>query len=224
MRQLQLSLDPSRPLRVVALGAHPDDIEIGAGGTLLSLAKSQPGMTVHYVLLTGTTSRHAEARAAAAAFLPGAEVTVSLHDLPEGRLPASWARVKDIIEDVAKATSPDLVLAPSASDAHQDHRTVGEIVPTVFRDHLSLAYEVPKWDGDFSRPAMYFPLEAEIARQKIELLMQCFPSQHKRDWWDEGVFLGLARLRGMECRAGYAEAFACTKLVFAADQRSSGTR
>ena len=165
-------------------------------------------------MLTGSASRQAEARHAAAAFVPGADLTVSLYDLAEGRLPGVWTQVKDVLEEVATAGSPDIVFAPSAADAHQDHRTIGEIVPTVFRDHLNLAYEVPKWDGDFSRPSTYFPMSAAVAHRKVELLNKCFPSQQARDWWDEEVFLGLARLRGMECRAPYAEAFSCAKAIF----------
>jgi LmbE family N-acetylglucosaminyl deacetylase len=213
MLPLRLTADSNRPLSVVALGAHPDDIEIGAGGTLLSLTQSQPGLAVHYALLTGSPSRQAEARNAAAAFLPGADVTVTLHDLPEGRLPGAWVQVKEVLEQIASTCSPDIIFAPAAGDAHQDHATIGQVVPTVFRDHLSLAYEVPKWDGDLGRPALYFPLSAEVARQKVELLTKCFPSQQVRDWWDEEVFLGLARLRGMECRAPYAEAFICAKAL-----------
>ena len=119
--------------------------------------------------------------------------------------------MKDALEEVAQASTPDLILAPSADDAHQDHRTIGEIVPTVFRNELCLAYEIPKWDGDLGRPTVYFPLPAEIARRKVELLHKCFPSQRGRYWWDDEVFLGLARLRGVECRAPYAEAFSCAK-------------
>jgi LmbE family N-acetylglucosaminyl deacetylase len=213
MLALQLSKPSSGPLSVLAIGAHADDIEIGAGGTLLGLAASEPGLAAHYVVLTGTPERQLEARAAAEAFLPGADLTVSLHELPEGRLPATWSRVKDALEDVARTCSPDLILAPSVADAHQDHRTIAEIVPTVFRDQLYLAYEIPKWDGDFARPSTYVPMSVETARRKVELLHKCYPSQHGRDWWDDEVFLGLARLRGMECRAPYAEAFTCAKSV-----------
>jgi LmbE family N-acetylglucosaminyl deacetylase len=208
---LRLETPTDRRLSLLAIGAHPDDIEIGAGGTLLSLARSQPGLLVHYLVLTGSTDRHHEARHAAEAFLPEADLTVNLHQLPEGRLPAVWDQVKDTLEDVARSCSPDLIIAPSCDDAHQDHRTIGEIVPTVFRNGLYLAYEIPKWDGDFGRPSMYSPLSAEVAQRKVELLHKCFPSQQARDWWDDEVFLGLARLRGMECRAPYAEAFSCTK-------------
>lgn len=202
-----------RPLSVLALGAHPDDIEIAAGGTLLSLAERHPGLHVRYVLMTGTAERQAEARAAARAFTPGAELTVEMHDLPEGRLPAAYGQVKEIIESVARSLRPDVILAPSAADAHQDHRTVGELVPTAFRDQMYLAYEIPKWDGDMTRPNMYFPLSDVTARRKVELLDKCYTSQLSRDWWGEETFLGLARLRGVECRARYAEAFTCTKVV-----------
>jgi LmbE family N-acetylglucosaminyl deacetylase len=204
-------MPPDRPLSVLAIGAQSDDIEIGAGGTLLSLAESRPGLRVRYVVLTGTAERQLEARQAANSFVPGAELTVELLDLPEGRLPAAWNQVKEALERVALSCSPDLILAPSRDDAHQDHRTIAEVVPTVFRDSLYLAYEIPKWDGDLGRPSLYLPLTADVAKRKVEMLNQCFPSQRNRDWWDDEVFLGLARLRGMECRASYAEAFACTK-------------
>lgn len=207
---------PSRatdePLSVLAIGAHPDDIEIGAGGLLLRLGSCS--LRVRYVVLTGTAERHQEARNAARAFLPDAELEVELFDLPEGRFPATWDKVKGILESQARSYTPDLIIAPSAGDAHQDHRTIGEIVPTVFRDHLFLAYEIPKWDGDLGRPSVYVPLSAEDARRKAELLDKCYPSQHGRDWWDEEVFLGLARLRGVECKSPYAEAFTCNKAVF----------
>ncbi len=209
MLPLRLAVPADRPLSVLVIGAHPDDIEIGAGGLLLGLAGGRP--RVRYVVLTGTEERHAEARHAARAFLPGADLSVSLHDLPEGRLPAVWDSVKDLLEGVARSFTPDLVLAPSSNDAHQDHRTIGEQVPTVFRDALYLAYEIPKWDGDRGRPSMYFPMTEDLGRRKVELLHKVYPSQHGRDWWDDEVFLGLARLRGMECRARYAEAFYCAK-------------
>ena len=211
MISLRLGPSAAGPLSVLALGAHPDDIEIGAGGLLLGLAES--ALRARYVVLTGTAERHQEARTAAHAFMPGADLSIELYDLPEGRFPASWGAVKEILEGIARTCSPDLVIAPSADDAHQDHRIIGELVPTVFRDQLYLAYEIPKWDGDMSRPSMYIPLPASTAHRKVELLHKCFPSQRDRDWWDDEVFLGLARLRGMECRAPYAEAFRCAKSV-----------
>ena len=211
MLPLRLEPPPGRPLSVLAIGAHPDDVEIGAGGLLRQLA-ARP-LQVRYVLLTGTAERQGEARSAAHAFLPGADLTIEWFQLPEGRLPAAWTQVKEILEEVARSCSPDVILAPSAADAHQDHRVIGEILPTVFRDQFYLAYEIPKWDGDLGRPSVYVPLSEAEARRKVELLHKCYPSQHGRDWWDDEVFLGLARLRGMECRARYAEAFSCAKVL-----------
>jgi len=213
MITLQLAPSAAGTLSVLALGAHPDDIEIAAGGALLSLAERYPGLCVRYVLLTGTPERQQEARTSARAFTPGADLEVDVHDLPEGRLPSVWAQVKEIIEGVARSCRPDIILAPSRGDAHQDHRTIGELVPTAFRDHMYLAYEVPKWDGDMSRPNSYFPLTDEIAQRKADLLEKCYPSQQGRDWWGAETFLALARIRGVECRSRYAEAFTCSKLV-----------
>ena len=206
---LSLSLTGVRSL--VAVGAHPDDIEIAAGGLLLSLASASPGIRVHYVLCTGTAERQAEARAAAAAFLPGADLSFALHQLPDGRLPAHWNAVKEILHDAGGDFTPDLVICPALNDAHQDHRLLAEQTPTAFRDQLVLHYEIPKWDGDLARRNVYVPLPDDVARRKVELLHEHFPSQKARDWWDEEVFLGLARLRGMECRSRYAEAFECMK-------------
>jgi LmbE family N-acetylglucosaminyl deacetylase len=202
---------------VVLLGAHPDDIEIASGGTLLALATACPGLTVRYVLLSGTPERQAEARAAATAFLPGARIEFALHDLPDGRLPEHWGTVKRLLHEAAGGPAPDLVVSPWVGDAHQDHRLLGELVPTVWRGVLSLQYEIPKWDGDLGRPTVYVPLAEDRARLKVELLDKHFPSQHERGWWDEEVFLGLARLRGVECGSRYAEAFHSTKTVITID-------
>jgi LmbE family N-acetylglucosaminyl deacetylase len=224
MLPLYLQAPPGGPLSVLMIGAHPDDIEIGAGGTLLSLAQSQPGLHARYLVLTGTPERQLEAHEAARDFLPDADLTVEMHDLPEGRLPAVWGQAKEILEQVAQSFLPHLIIGPSADDAHQDHRTIGEVIPTVFRDQLYLGYEIPKWDGDLGRPSVYFPLSADTARRKVELLHKCYPSQQGRDWWDDEVFLGIARLRGMECRSPYAEAFTCTKSVVLPADFAPGVR
>jgi LmbE family N-acetylglucosaminyl deacetylase len=202
-----------RPLGVIALGAHPDDIEIGCGGTLLRMARQWPGLRVTVVILTGTPERVAEASTACELFLPGCDVTLRTFGLPDGRLPAVWGEVKDHLEQVATSAQADLVLAPRTSDAHQDHRLLAELVPTVWRDHIVAGYEIPKWDGDFGRPNAYSPLDEATAHEKVELLTKAYPSQTGRDWWDERMFLGLARIRGMECRAEYAEAFEVAKAV-----------
>jgi LmbE family N-acetylglucosaminyl deacetylase len=203
---------PSGPLRIVCLGAHPDDIEIGCGGTLLTLAESRDVRAV-VAIATGSGYRHDEAIKSTARFLPGADADVRIMGLRDGFLPTHWGAVKETLEQMSKSRNADVVFAPRPDDAHQDHRLIAEIAPTVWRDALVLHYEVPKWDGDLGAVTHYVPLEPAIARRKVELLHECFPSQASRDWWDDETFLSLMRLRGVECRSRYAEGFAVTKAV-----------
>lgn len=207
MRSLGLS---SGPLDVLCVGAHPDDIEIGCGGTLLVL-RDRPGTRVHCLVLTGSPERRLEAEQAVTEF-NGAAGSVEFGGLPDSRLPDHWSEVKQFLEDAAlQRPTPDLVLMPRRDDSHQDHRLLAELVPTVWRDSLVLQYEIPKWDGDLGRVSHYVPLGADVARQKAELLTKVYPSQVGRDWWDDETFLALLRLRGVECRALYAEGFVVEK-------------
>ena len=200
--------------KVVALGAHCDDIAIGAGGTLLALCAANPGIRVDALVLSGGgTDREQEERLALQAFCPGADLDVTVCKVPDGRLPAYWDEAKNLLEELRRRTGPDLILAPRADDAHQDHRGLAQLVPTAFRDHLVLGYEIVKWDGDLARPNAYQPLSAEQTEKKVALLQQHYPSQRHRPWYDREVFLGIARIRGIECHARYAEAFHVNKLT-----------
>jgi LmbE family N-acetylglucosaminyl deacetylase len=203
---------PPGPLRIVCLGAHPDDIEIGCGGTLLTLAESRDVRAV-VAVATGSGARYEEAVKAASRFLPGVQPEVRVLGLRDGFLPTHWGAVKDTFAQVANSMAADVVFAPRPDDAHQDHRLVAELVPTVWRDSLVLHYEIPKWDGDLGRVSHYVALEPEIARRKVELLHESFPSQAGRDWWNDETFLSLMRIRGVECRSRYAEGFVVTKAV-----------
>lgn len=200
---------PSGELHVLCLGAHPDDIEIGCGGTLLRLA-GRPMTSVSSLVLSGSGIRRSEALTAGDAFFPGARTTVL--SMQDGRMPAQWPDIKESMEQFATTVRPDLILAPRPDDSHQDHRLLGKLVSTVWRDTLTLHYEIPKWDADLPVPTHYVGLDREVAHRKVELLNQVFPSQHARDWWDDELFLGLMRVRGVECRNPYAEAFVCSKL------------
>ncbi|MFD8569349.1 PIG-L deacetylase family protein [Streptomyces sp. NPDC059639] len=200
--------------RIVAVGAHCDDIAIGAGGTLLALCRARPGLRVDALVLSGGgTDREQEERAALAAFCPGADLRLTVDKMPDGRFPAHWEDAKAAVEELRERSEPDLVLAPRTDDAHQDHRGLAQLMTTAFRDHLVLGYEIVKWDGDLGRPSAYQPLSPETAEQKVALLQEHYPSQRHRPWYDREAFLGLARIRGIECHARYAEAFAVTKLT-----------
>ncbi|MFE0174550.1 PIG-L deacetylase family protein [Streptomyces sp. NPDC059002] len=209
-----IGLGSGRLDRIVAVGAHCDDIAIGAGGTLLALCHARPGIRVDALVLSGGgTEREQEERAALAAFCPGAELNLTVLKLPDGRMPVHWDEAKAAVEELRARTEPDLVLAPRTDDAHQDHRGLAQLIPTAFRDHLVLGYEIVKWDGDLGRLAAYQPLSPEIAEQKVRLLQEHYSSQRHRPWYDREAFIGLARIRGIECHARYAEAFAVTKLT-----------
>lgn len=210
---LALHLPPG-DLTVVAVGAHPDDVEIGCGGTLMLLCANRT-VTAHVVVMTGTPKRHNEAADSASRFLSEADtLTMHLFDLPDGRLPGHWNEVKQSLESL-KSIAPDVVLAPRRDDAHQDHRLLATLAPTVWRDSLVLRFEIPKWDGDRGSVNCYVPLTQEVAHRKAHLLDECYPSQVGRDWWDSETFLGSMRLRGMEVRHRYAEGFLVDKSTLA---------
>ncbi|CAN3126955.1 PIG-L deacetylase family protein [Mycobacterium sp. smrl_JER01] len=207
---------------VAVLGAHCDDIAIGAGATLLTLSRNNPGLRVHALVLCGAgTAREAEERAALAAFCPGAEVAMTLLGLPDGRTPAHWQQVKDGVAAFRRGCEPQLVLGPHRGDAHQDHRLLAELIPTEFRDHLILGYEILKWESDTPSPNVFQPLDTDTATQKALLLHEHYPSQTGRDWFDEQSFLGLSRLRGVQCRSPHAEAFVAEKAVLVLGQRGA---
>ncbi|WP_329426486.1 PIG-L family deacetylase [Streptosporangium sp. NBC_01495] len=205
----------ARTGRIALLAAHCDDLAIGAGGSLLTLCSARPGVQVDALVLSGGgTEREDEERAALAAFCPGADLRLTVLKLPDGRLPARWEEAKEAVEELRARTDPDLLFAPNPADAHQDHRGLAGLVPTAFRDHQVLGYEIAKWDGDLGRPTAYQPLTPEIAEAKVGLLHRHYPSQRHRSWYDREAFLGLARIRGIECHARYAEAFHVNKLTF----------
>jgi LmbE family N-acetylglucosaminyl deacetylase len=208
---------PGKPLQVLCLGAHSDDIEIGAGGALLQWIASGAELHVHWCVLSAVGPRAAEAEASAAAFLKGAASSrICVESFRDGYFPYEGVRLKDWFEGLKGHIDPDIILTHRREDAHQDHREVCKLTWNSFRNHLVFEYEVPKWDGDLGQPNLYLPLDAPIMNRKVELLMAYFGTQRSKDWFDPETFHGLARLRGMECRAasGHAEAFMMRKARF----------
>ncbi len=213
-----LQLSVSGVSSMVAVGAHCDDIAIGAGATLLQLAAAGTLRRVDVLVASGGGSpREQEERAALRAFLPGVELAVTVLALPDGRLPEHRAVVKDALQRLAAETAPDLVLGPQRDDAHQDHRLLAEMVPTAFRDHLVLGYEILKWESDLPRVQAYVPVDADTARRKSDLLHAHYGSQTGHDWFDPEAFLGLLRIRGAQCHHRYAEGFVTEKLTLGFD-------
>jgi LmbE family N-acetylglucosaminyl deacetylase len=206
----------SSPLRILCLGAHSDDIEIGCGGTLYQLARMRPRPQFDWVVWSAIGARAKEAERGARRFLGAAAAdAVQLHEFRDGYFPSSFDMIKDSFEQIARRFRPDVVFTHARDDRHQDHRVVSDLTWNTFRNQLVLEYEIPKWDGDLGRPNFYVPVSAAVARRKTSGLLDVFGSQRSKDWFTEETFLGLMRLRGMESRAdgGYAEAFHVRKAL-----------
>ena len=203
-------------LRILCLGCHSDDVEIGCGGTILRLAEEHPDCVFHWVVFSAIGVRAAEAQQAVAQFVDPSRLTgLMLKTFPDGFMPFAGADVKAAFEELKRAVSPDLIFTHSRKDAHQDHRLIAELTWNTFRDHLILEYEIPKYDGDMGQPSVFVPLPTAICERKVDLIMKTFRSQCGKHWFQRETFLSLMRLRGMECNApgGYAEAFYGRKLV-----------
>lgn len=215
MKSLALA-DPGERLSVLCIGAHCDDIEIGAGATILGLIERGIRLDVHWAVLGAQGARADEAHASATVFLAGAEhAVIDLAKFRDGFFPHQGSEIKEWFEALKKRVSPDVILCHWRGDAHQDHRQVSELTWNTFRDHTILEYEIPKWDGDVGQPNLYVPASRALMERKVKLLNDHFGSQRSKDWFDSEIFMGLARLRGMECRApeGFAEAFHARKLT-----------
>jgi LmbE family N-acetylglucosaminyl deacetylase len=214
---LTLPAPPQGPLKLLCLGAHADDIEIGCGGTVLRLAAEVPDLVVRWIVFSGSGLREVEARNSANAFLEGISAKqLEVLGFRDGYFPSQGADIKDCFETVKRDFDPSLVLTHWQGDAHQDHRLLAELTHNTFRDHLVLEYEIPKYDGDLGNPSFFVPLTQTQIHRKIETISDHFPSQRGRSWFSDETFLAMARLRGIGCNApeGMAEAFYARKIVF----------
>lgn len=207
MLKLDLAIR-GRALRVLCLGAHSDDLEIGCAGTLLEWLSAYPSVEVTWVVMSAPGTRADEAKRSAEALLRGASRrTVVLHDLPDGHFPGRFTEAKQAFEALKAAEKPDVILSHRLEDRHQDHRLVAELTWQTWRSHLILEYEVPKYEGDLGQPNLFVPISARVGKRKVEHLMRHFASQRSRNWFAPDTFFGLMHLRGVECRApsGFAE-------------------
>jgi LmbE family N-acetylglucosaminyl deacetylase len=153
------------------------------------------------------------------AFCPNADVELTVLDVPDGRAPVHWEPIKQHLSAFRRSCESDVVFGPQRRDAHQDHRLLAELLPTEFRDHLVLGYEVLKWEADTPCPTIFHPIDIDVAEDKARLLLKHYPSQANHDWFDEQAFLGLSRLRGVQCRSRHAEAFVVEKATITFEPR-----
>jgi len=215
MISLNLNKVINRPLVVLCLGCHADDIEIGCGGTILRLVEEQNGCKFHWVVFSAIGERKAEAQQAAKLFAgPERLDRLQLNEFRDGFMPYMAVDVKETFEKL-KEISPDIIFTHNRNDAHQDHRLISDLTWSTFRNHLILEYEIPKYDGDLGQPSFFIPLEPAHFENKVKFLLEAFKSQSSKRWFQRETFLALMRLRGMECNSpsGYAEAFYARKVM-----------
>jgi LmbE family N-acetylglucosaminyl deacetylase len=215
MLPLNLPEDPAAPLKLLFLGAHSDDIEIGCGGTVLKLLASRSNVDVMWVVFSSSEQREREARTSSSLFLGQAKQNVIVRKFRDGFFPYQGTEIKEFFEELKKKVNPDLIFTHYRDDRHQDHRTISDLTWNTWRQHLILEYEVPKYDGDLSSPNCFVPLDGNTCARKIKYICDVFQSEANKAWLTEDTFRAMLRLRGVECAAPdqYAEAFYSRKFV-----------
>jgi LmbE family N-acetylglucosaminyl deacetylase len=218
MLELGFNTKTTQIHRVLCLGAHSDDIEIGCGGTILTMATDIPNLVIQWVVFSANDERRREAYDSANAFLGNAaNKHIILHRFKDGFFPYSGSEIKEYFEHIKSEFSPDLIFTHYRHDLHQDHRVISEFTWNTFRNHLILEYEIPKYDGDFGSPNVFISLDKTLCERKTRYILEFFKTQHEKHWFSEDMFLAILRLRGMEASATsrYAEAFYCRKILLA---------
>jgi LmbE family N-acetylglucosaminyl deacetylase len=216
MRNLRFFDEKKNP-KVLCLGAHPDDIEIGCGGSILRLIKELPSIQFNWVVFSGNKERAKEAHQSADLFLKeAASKKIYVNDYRESYFPFIGSDIKNFFEEIKKGFSPDLIFTHYMNDAHQDHRLISNLTWNTFRDHFILEYEIPKYDGDLGAPNLYVSLDQTFVEKKLKLIHDLFRSQRSKRWFDEETFKSILRIRGVESNSPsrYAEAFYCRKIFF----------
>ncbi|MBC8123803.1 MAG: PIG-L family deacetylase [Gemmatimonadaceae bacterium] len=217
MLSLSFSKKAEETYRVLCLGSHCDDIEIGCGGTILKLIEDYPRIEFYWVVFSSNEERAQEALQSANLFLKEASrKQVIIKNFRDSFFPFVAVEIKEYFESLKQEITPDLILTHYRQDLHLDHRLISELTWATFRDHLILEYEIPKYEGDLGQPNFFVPLDKQYCQRKAQYILSIFKTQQEKRWFSEDVFLSLARLRGIESNAPgkYAEAFYCRKLTF----------
>jgi len=212
---MKILFNKNKPLNLLFLGAHCDDIEIGAGGSILKLIQEYEIGQITWIVFSSTEERKKEAQNSAGQFLKEVSTKkVIVETFRDGFFPWQGAEMKEYFEKLKKTISPDVIFTHYRDDRHQDHRVISDLTWNTWRNHLILEYEIPKYDGDLGIPNFYIALEEKYINRKNQILLDAFQTQSTKHWFDESTFSALPRLRGMESATNYAEAFYVRKLVF----------
>ena len=216
MLNTTFSFASQKGLKLLCVGAHCDDIEIGCGGTLLKFIEEYKIAQLKWVVFSSNATRKKEALSSAKQFLKGVHgVDIKVFDFKDGYLPSAWETVKDEFETIKENFAPDIIFTHYRNDLHQDHRVINELTWNTFRNHLIFEYEIPKYDGDLGNPNIFVPLEKQHLNRKKEIILNSFKSQLNKQWLDDTLLTSIARMRGIECasQSDFAEALYCRKIT-----------
>ncbi len=211
---LNFLFSKTKPLSILCLGAHCDDIEIGVGGTLLKLISEYTVASITWVILASNEIRKKEATDSAVKFTKDVSTSdIQINSWRDGFLPCLESEIKDYFELLKRSVQPDIIFTHFREDRHQDHRLVSNLTWNTWRDHLILEYEIPKYDGDLGTPNFFVPLSDQHIQNRNTIILDSFASQKGKHWFDDETFRALPRLRGMESASLYAEAFYARKIL-----------
>lgn len=196
---------------ILAVGAHPDDIELGCGGTISAAAKA--GKKVIAVFMSkGEQSGNPEVRpkeSIEALSLLGVK-EVYFGDFPDTEIPCSRQTI-DFLEAFYAANKPDTILTHTVNDIHQDHRQVGWASISAFRNAPKLlAFETPRVTPAFS--PTYFVDISNCVNDKWSAL-KCHFSQKTKRYIAYESMVSLAYFRGSQVSLPAAEAFEVVRYV-----------
>lgn len=203
--------------KILCLGAHCDDIEIGCGGTILTLIENHSNLLFYWVVFSSNEQRAKEAIKSANGFLQGTKIeNIIIKNFRNSYFPFIGAEIKEYFEQLKNDFEPDLIFTHYRKDRHQDHRVISDLTWNSYRDRLILEYEIPKYDGDLGHPNCFVRLNESICRKKVDYLLDSFATERQKHWFTEDTFLSMMRLRGIESNSPskYAEAFYCRKMLF----------
>jgi len=211
-------MDLNKTKTILALGAHPDDVELGCAGLIARYADS--GAEVYVVIMSKCDDQFDEpeketliGECRSAANVLGISETF-FYDFPNKELPEHHIEIMDIYNRYQIEFKPDLLLIPFLDDPHQDHSAVAYSAIRTFRGtETILQYEILRHGSYTFTPTLFVDITKYIEK-KIDAL-NCYKSQKKRRaYFDEESFKALARTRGTQSGYNYAEGFVIYKMFW----------
>ncbi|HKZ99918.1 MAG TPA: PIG-L deacetylase family protein [Thermoplasmata archaeon] len=205
------------PKRVLALGAHPDDVELGCGGSLVKFRDA--GVETMSAIFSScsdenpddSTLRSREVEVAARAI---GVSRLFQFDFPNRELPEHRHQVMSTMEELQKDLEPDLLFIPFLDDPHQDHETVARAAIRTFRRRETiLQYEIVRYGSHSFTPSLFIDITATLER-KVAALRHYKSQLGRRAYFDEESFRSLARTRGAQSGYDYAEGFVVYKMFW----------